>query len=216
MSTQDCIDYFAIIQDKYGSPNLLDDEVIDFLNNAINEYIHRCLPDNQGGVANLEADKNVTANLRPLIYLLPTMTTTAGILTNATIDGVLATASGDAAATHMRILSIAAGSVGYPVSYVRYNNFWRFQQNYFKAASTTEPQYTQEAVGYPVYPVDNTVPLLVTVLKRPVVLDLVGNDPELQDDVMYVVIAIALQLAGVSTRDQELIQDIRNTTLQGK
>ncbi len=216
MTTAEAIAYCTILQDKYGSPNVVDSEWLDYLNHAINEYIHRCLPDNQGGVVNYENDKNIEANLRPLIYLLPTMTTTAGVLADATIDAALVTASGDSAATHMRIMSIAAGSVGYPVKFVRHNNFWRFNRNYFKAASATAPQYTDTSTGYPVSPVNNSIPLVVTVLKRPSVLDLVGQDPELENDVMYVIIAIALQLSGVTTRDQELIQDVRNITLQGK
>lgn len=217
MTTQQVIDYFAVLQDKYSSPNLLDDEVLEFVNNSINEYINRLLPDARGGNLNLETDKLVSATLRPLMFILPTITTTAGVLTNATIDAALVVASGNSSATHYRILSIAAGSVGYPVEYTRHNDYFTFKKNYFKQATITEPRYRQVEGGYPIEPVDNTIPLVVTVLKKPYILSLSPVvDPELEDSTMYTIIAIALGLAGVSTRDEEIIQDLRNISVQGK
>ena len=69
--------------------------------------------------------------------------------------------------------------------------------------------------GLKFYPTDDSIDLSIAVLKKPKVLsDTV--DPELDDYVMYDIIMIALQLGGVSTRDEEIIQDIRSIAVQGK
>lgn len=210
LTTQNCIDYCNQLLDKFGSPNAIDAEWLNYLNDATNKYINRLLPDPEDGVANYEQDKNITANLRPLIYNLPALTTTAGILTNATIDAALVTASGDAAASHFRIVTIGATTSGYPVKYVRHANYFPFFRNYFKKASATEPQYTQDVTGYPVTPVNNTTALYVTVLKKPNILALSPLvNPEFESYVMYKIIIIAVKLAGIAIRDEELERELQ-------
>ena len=219
MSSQQAVDYFAILQDKYGSPNLIESEIVDFLNHAVNEYINRMLPDSQGGVVNVEMDSNVLNNLAPLIYTI-TENTTSGLLTNAVIDAALVTESGDAAASRMSVLEVSVTSSGvkYPAKWAKYNNINAYERNYFKKPSSPDNiRYVYNGKGIQFFPTDDVSDIGVTVIKKPKVLSLspVVN-PEFSDYVMYSVIAIALQLAGVSTRDAELVESIRAISLQGK
>lgn len=219
LSTQDCVDYFAILQDKYGSPNLIESEIVDFLNHAINEYINRLFPDTQGGVANVEMDSNILNNIAPLIYTIST-NTTSGLLSGTVIDAALVTASSDASAKRMIVLNVSATSDGvtYPVKFTKHNNIFAYERNFWKKAeSPNRIRYTLTANGLKFYPIDDAITIGVTCVKTPKVLELATPvNPEFPDYVMYNVIAIALQLAGVSTRDTELIEDIRAISLQAK
>lgn len=220
LTTQNLVDYFAILQDKYGSPNLIDTEIVDMLNHAQMEYLNRLFPDTQGGVANVEMDSNVVANIRPLVYTVSTtMNGTTGLVTDATLNTALQTESGDASTTFFRILSVGltSDSVTYPVKYVKQNNLWSYNRNYFKQPSVTTPWYTLVGKGLRFYPIDATKTLTITCVKSPKTWSLTGPvNPELENYALYNILAIALQLAGVSLRDEELIADIRNTTLQAK
>jgi hypothetical protein len=218
LTTQQCVDYFLVLQDKYGSPSVTQSEVVDFLNHGINEYLNRIFPDNEGAVVNFEQDKNVTATIQPLIYTFAATTAGTGLLTTAALNTLLATDSGIGSAEFFRVgdIGLTFGGITYPVKYVRSNNLWAFSRNYFKKPSLTRPKYELISKGILVYPA-GTQTLTISVIKKPKVLSLTGPvNPELEDYVMYSVIAIALQLAGVSTRDEAIIQDIRNITLQGK
>ena len=220
MSTSEAVDYFSILQDKYGSPNLIESEVVDMLNHAQFEYLNRLFPDNQGGVANVEVDSNVVANVQPLIYTITTnMAAVTGLLSTSTINTALVTASGDSAATYFRVLSVGvtADNITYPVKYIKQNNLWSNERNYFKKASLTNPRYTFRGDGLKFYPVDSTVDLTITVVKNPKTLSLSpAVNPEFKDYAVYQIIMIALQLAGVSTRDEEIIRDIQGISLQAK
>ncbi len=213
MTTAQVIDYFLVLQDKYGSPSVTRTEVANYLNHAINEYLNRIFPDNQGAVVNFEQDKNVTANIRPLIYDFEATTASDGLLSDAVINTALSTAVGSAA-TYFRIGALGLGD--YPIKYVRSNNLQAYSRNYFKRPSLTNPKYEQWATGMKVYPA-GTHTVSLSVIKKPNILSETGPvNPELEDYVMYNIIAIGLQLAGVATRDGEIIQDLQNITLQGK
>ena len=219
MTTQEAVDYFAILQDKYGSPNLIESEIVDFLNHAVNEYINRVLPDSQGGVVNIEMDSSVLNNIAPIIFTI-SENTTSGLLTNAVIDAALVTESGDANAERLTILEVSVTDTGvkYPAKYTKYNNINAFERNFFKKSSSPDNvRYVYNGKGLQFYPTDDVVDIGLTVVKKPKTLALSpAVNPEFSDYVMYSVIAIALQLAGVSTRDTELIEDIRAISVQGK
>jgi hypothetical protein len=217
-TTQKVVDYFLVLQDKYGSPSVDEDEAVNFLNHALQEYLNRIFPDNQGAVVNFEQDKNVTANIQPLVFDFTLNTTAGGLLTTAAINAALVTAGAEAGATYFRIGSIGltSGGITYPVKYMRDNNFWAFNRNYFKKPLLTRPKFELVATGVQVYPV-GTQALTVSVVKKPKTLDLsTPVNPEFGDYQMVDVLMIALQLAGVSTRDEEILNDIRNNTIQAK
>lgn len=220
LTTQALVDYFAVMQDKYGSANLIEDEIVDMLNHAKMEYLNRIFPDSQGGVVNAEMDQNVVANIKPLIYTVSTtMNGTTGLVTEAVLNAALQTESGDDTTTWFRVLSagLTSDSITYPVRYLRQNNLWAAERNYFKQPSVTNPRFTTVAKGLRFYPVDATKTLTITCVKNPKTwaLDPVVN-PEFDEYVLYQILMIALQIAGVSIRDTELLQDLQNITLQGK
>jgi len=202
LTTLQAIDYCNQLQDKYGSPNVIPAEWINYLNDATNKYINRLLPDSEDGVLNFEQDKLVTANLRPLIFGVFYLFTSGGLITNAALSAALLSSYGEVG-TVLRIITL--GRNGYPIQYVRHANEYSFNRNYFKRASATNPQYYQYTNGYAVLPTDDSSVVGCTVLKAPRVLSLSPVvDPEFDDYVMYKIIVIALKLAGVATRDEEL------------
>lgn len=219
MTQQSAVNIFAILQDKYGSANLSNSEVIDLLNMALSgEYMNRLFPDNQGGVVNFEQDSNVTANIQPLIWTITTTMNSSGVVTDATINTALQTATGNASDTYFRIGSIGLTNSGttYPVKYIKQNQVWSFSRNTFKAPSLTNPKFTLVGSGLQFYPTDQTKTLTINVVKKPRLLAVadLANNCELNDYTMYNVIAIALKLAGVATREEELINDSRMSGVQ--
>lgn len=211
MTTAELVSYFSVLQDKYGSPNLVETEIVSFINHGINEWLNRLVPDSQGGIVNFEEDSNVTAQIKPLIYTLSISTNSVGLLTDTAINAALTTAVGSAATT-FRVMS-AVSSVA-PVKYVKHNDVGSYLRNSYKAPTTSYKLYTQTAGGYQFYP-QATTALTFTVMKKPKILVSGSVNPEFGDYEMYNILAIALQLAGVSTRDEELLGAIQATATQG-
>lgn len=213
MTTIEARDYFLVQQDKFGSPNVIDNDVLRYLNQAVNEYLNKLIPDAEGGVVNFEEDKNIVADIQPLIYIITTTTDSSGILTDTAINAALVSQS-VAGAEYLRIMSNGTTSGGYPVKYMRQNNRWSFERNYFKKPTTINPKFTLISGGLKFYPAATTQ-VTVALIKKPNVLSLspVVN-PELGDYQMYSVIMLALKLAGVSTRDTELLEDVRLASIK--
>lgn len=219
MLVSSAVTIFNVLQDKYGSPNVVTSEIIAHFNMAIAEYLNRLFPDSQGTLANFELDANVTANIQPLIFSLsPINMNGSGIVTSTVINTALATAASDVNATYFRIIAIGVddGTNKYPVRYTKHNNTWAYQKNSFKAPSVTNPYFSLIASGLQLYPTDTTLDLTIEVLKNPKVLTTgdLASSFEFSDYVVYNIISIALKLAGISTRDEELLQDARLAGLQ--
>lgn len=232
MTTVEAVAIFKILQDKYASPHLIDSEIVRMLNMAQYERLNRLVPDDMGGVANFEQDQNIALNLKPLIYRLTDLTLLGGsppacILLDNDINGKLADVLQDLGldeptAKYFRVYNLAeTGDSTKYVKYVKHNNIQRISQNSFKAPGTDSLCYTTAARGFQLYPtVAATVAKTfeITVIKHPRKLALettfdAAVDPEWDDYNMNLIIMIALQLAGISTRDEELIADIRNTKI---
>lgn len=214
MLVQKAVDIINVLQDKYGSPNLIDAETVDHINMAIGEYLNRVFPDNQGGVVNFEFDSNVTSNLQPLIYSLSSLNMSGtGYLTNTVINAALTAAVGSTA-TYLKVGGLRVTS-GIPIKYVKQNNIAVYQNNSFKTPTSAHPYFTFEATGIKIYPTDVALSLTLNVIKSPKVLTVsdLGNAFEFSDYVAYNVIAIALKYAGISTRDESLLEDIRMTAI---
>lgn len=206
MTTADALDIFKILQDKYASPSLIDSEILKFLNMAQYERVNRILPDDMGGVVNFEFDQNTAFNIKHLIYPITSLSATSDVLLNATIDAALVSAAG-AGAELMRVLNVSVS--GKLAKYVSTNNVLAQAVNYFKAPSANYPRYSIQATGLKFYPSPAASSISLVALKKPKAISLTSN-PEWDDYNMNLILMIALQLAGVSTRDEELIADIRN------
>ena len=216
MLVSKAVTIFNVLNDKFGSPNVIESEIIDHFNFAISEYLNRLFPDNQGGVVNFELDSNVLMNLQPLIYPLNSLAVTSGVLLNSTINSALVTAAG-AGSTYFRIMNVSYTNGGstYYAKYAKHNNILAYERNTYKAPSATKVYYSPVAAGLKFYP-SSTSTVSPTVVKNPKVLTTsdLSTSFEFSDYVVYNIIAIALKLSGIGTRDAELIDDVRMTGLQ--
>lgn len=214
MTTQELLDNFAILADKYGSPNFSDDETLVLLNNAQLERLRRLLPDDAGGIVNFDLDQNTLMNVRPLIYPITTTMNSSGIITFSAVNTALRTASGDNGCAIHRILGLrwTASSVSYPVKYTKSNNWDSYKRNSFKTGSITAPRFMVDATNITLDPASTTASITITCLKTPKILA-VGNTGDWDDTNANQVIQIALQLASQATRDQELLATIQNSNV---
>lgn len=205
MTTQQLVNYFSVLQDKYGSPNLIDSEIVSFLNHATNEWLNRLVPDSQGGVVNFEEDSNVTAQIKPLIYTVSLNSNSGGLLTTTAINAALVTAS-EVGAEMFRPMSVVVGTD--VIRYVKHNNIGAYLRNSYKEPTAAYRLYTQIAGGLQVYPNTTTNSVSLTLIKKPRILALTPSvvNPEFEDYVLYVIMTIALRIGGISTRDGELAQ----------
>lgn len=214
MTIQNVFDIFDILQDKYGAPYFPDDWKVTLYNKATLKYLDTLIPDNQGGIVNFEFDSNVTKNIQPLIYPVSVSMDSTGLTTMTAINTILQSTSGDAGAEVLRFMQISAlsGGVKYPVRYVKQNNVYEYQTNFFKKARVPDNiQYTMQATGLQFYPVSISTPLTITILKTPKKADIsnLSATCEFSDYSVNQIIYLMLQDAGVATRDEELQQDIR-------
>jgi hypothetical protein len=219
MTTQQLVDLYNVLLDKYGSPSQNDSEIVGNLNMATYEWLNRVVPDNQGGVVNFEFDSNVVANIKPLIWSITENMDANGLLAEADIETALQTESSDATAKVFRIMSIGitdSSDVTRPVKYEFQNSLWMNARNFFKRPSATNPRYTLIADGLKFYPVNQTDDLVITVIKTPKALALTPSpvNPELPEYVQYNIVSLALKLGGIQVRDEELLQDTRLAALQ--
>lgn len=214
MTSSELLDSFALHLDKYGSPNFSEAEALVFLNHAQLERLKRLLPDDQGGMVNLDMDANTLMNVRPLIYPVSATMNGSGVVTFAAINTALQTASGDAGCKVHRILGLTwtVDNVSAPIKYTRTNVWDSYKRNVFKAGSASAPRYKVDATNLTFAPVNASAALSVTCLKTPKILT-ADNTPDFDDYNLGLVLQIALQLASQSIRDQELLQTIQNSNV---
>jgi hypothetical protein len=216
MTIQKAVDIFNVLQDKYGSPNIITSEIIEHLNMATGEYLNRMFPDSQGGVVNFEQDSNVTANLQPLIYTLGNLNMDAnGRISTAAINAALVAVTA-AGATYFRIGSVGSGLL--PIRYVKHNNIWAYRNNTYKAPTTSNSYYSLLGSGLQFYPTSTILPITITVIKNPKVLTTgdLAETFEFSDYVAYNIISLALKIGSIGTRDTELLEDVRLASLQNQ
>lgn len=218
MTTQQAVDLLNILQDKYGSPSVDEDEAVDMLNMAMFEWLNRLFPSNLGGVVNFELDANTLTNVKPLVFAVTLTSNSSGFITNAAITAALVSFGAPAGSTWYRIgsLGIIVDDKRYPIKFQKHNNKENSFRNYFKKPlypNRLKYQIQQDGIQCNIAAALSLIAM--TVVKTPRLMNLLGTgEPELDDQNMYNIIAIALKLAGVATRDEELIMDIRNTALQ--
>lgn len=226
MTITQAIDKINILQDKHGSAYFEETEIASLLDMAQNERLNRLFPDDAGGVVNFEQDENVFSNIRSLVHYMPlssnfsvTVTGKGTLLSYSAIATKLNTLIGTTNGSHavFRILNVDHN--GNPVKYVKHNNLLSIKTNPFKEPSTTNPKYTLTKDGILLFP--STLAgnqLEITLIREPYKFSTIYNissggdsHPDWDDYNMNLIIMIALQLAGISTRDEELLLDIRNT-----
>lgn len=198
---------FDVLQDKYGSPAFLDSEKELFLNRAQIQYVNDLLPDNDGGIVNIEKNQDTFYNIEPLVFDLGylNMSSVGEVLKSAVTTKLQAVSTG---ATLWRELSIGwtVGSDKKPVKFTRKNDWYEFQKNFFKRPKLTSPRYHKNATSYVFEPIHPGAKLYFTVLKYPKPMSIsTPTSCELPDNTHDDILVRALILAGVASRDELLV-----------
>lgn len=232
MTIDTMITLFDLIQDKANSAYFTDNEKLEFLNRAqimfINEYNENNFPGdvriNERGFISTRSLENTLGNtdiLTPLIVGNMEFINLSGGRLSTDSDGNLLNSSLESAITFnsgqsrevLKLLSLALidGSNRYPIKYVRHNDLYKFLNNDFLVPTTRFPLYTINGDGYQVFPQVQSN-LVASVVRYPIDLVYIdqgnaGNvSSELDDFTHDRILSIALDIAGISSRDQALIQ----------
>lgn len=201
--------YFDILQDKYGSPYFTDSEKELLFNRAIMDFVESHFTPNKAGTINVEISQRVMENLAPLVYRLPAVTmNSSGLITTTQLNTALNTII---AGTIMRTLGFGwEQTAGYtvPVKLTRHNDWYEFKRNFFKDPKRGGvPRYYMSGNSFYMEPINTSVNIKATVIKYPVTVSISGPiECDLPDFTHNTIIAGALELAGVSSRDEALTQ----------
>lgn len=208
MTTLQMLDWFDILQDKFGSPYFSTDQKLLFLNNAQMEYLNNLFPDNEGGMINIEKDINVEQNAYSLIFELPELNmSNTGSITFVDLDSNLQTLTGDPNALVFDTLSVEfrKGLKRYPAKFLRHNDKAEFETNYFKKPSIDSPRLLLQNNSYQFRPLDVSAKIIFTVVKEPIKLSVsppVNSD--FPNQAHNEIVAYGLQFAGIASRDEVL------------
>lgn len=207
MTIQEMHDLFDILQDTYGSAYFTDTEKDLLLNRAQVALIEEYISPKKSNITP-EQKSLILEDLDSIVYPLTGITSAAnGNITAAQIQTVLNTAS---STTEPYLIILNATFGGEMAKFVRHNDYYKFQKNTFKAASTEYPQYRIFKDGLTFSPAAASA-VELTVLKRPVDMALGVQESELPDKVHNDLVAIGIEFASIATRDEALLQ-IKNLT----
>lgn len=214
---------FLTLVDFTGSPYFTDKEKTDIANTAQLSVIQHLIegPDKQN-ITQPEAkaygyDSLTDDDISVLKNKLSMSTTVLGTINISTIEAAIVLASDVTEATLYRIaaakISDTTGGGGdlKTCKFVRDNDFYTFQDNIFKKATASKPQFRKFERLYQFDPRLSRDAELIT-LRYPkemlIDTDTPSNniDPELRDEVMNFVIARMVTLSGLPLRDQMLYQ----------
>lgn len=208
MTISEMKDWFNILQDKYGSPYYTDSEISLFLQRAHIEFVKSLLPTTPSDGPNIELSQDTVSQIAPLIYDLGVLNmNTSGEVTKASIQSSLN--SEISGGILWRPLAIGWTLTGdeRPVKYMRSNDKWEFAINYFKKPSVTNPKVRETAEAYIFSPITTQAKIYFTVLKYPVKVNIgTSVSSDLPDFTHDKIVAIALELTGVASRDVALAQ----------
>ena len=210
MTIQDMHNWFNQLQDKYGSPYFSDDMIDLFLNRAQIEYLNTVFPDNEGGVANIEQTQLITENFDTLVYetTSPLYMNASGMVSRATIQTRLNSETGSTEGWR-HILNVSADQSGIrlDVKFRRHNDFYRLERNTFKIDDQDKMVYRLESRGLLFTPINVQTKLYFTLMKLPKPVSLSGSiSSELPAYTHNEIVAIAVDFAGIASRDEALIQ----------
>lgn len=218
MTVQDLHSWFNILLDHYNEPYFIDTEVDQLINagamELVNDIVFKeffpTLGENEKGLQALNSMESVQQGsevLQPLIVPDLSVAVTGNIASNTAINSALQTATGDVKDKAMHVLSVSYSLSGDErvVRYVRHNDRGRFKRNSFKAPTERNPIFSIVRNGLLIEP--NVSPVKVTVVKEPRKVSIEDNITlDLPEFVHQRVIAYALALSGVATRDDVLLQ----------
>jgi hypothetical protein len=132
--------------------------------------------------------------LRNNLKIATATSSVSGVVLNTTIDGLISGLT-----YKIRRVTDANGVE------IRYSSTNKNRKNTFKAPSATTPRYTYNNGGIIVLP-EATYALLITVVSEPTAVAYGGASSGLPEELHNDVIATAIDLAGIATRDEALAQ----------
>lgn len=194
-------EYMDLLLDKAGTSYFIDEERDRFINMAQLEYVKRALPSSEGGVVNVEYNQLVANNLLPLMYQTGALAMNgSGVITKTAAQTALNTVT-DSEEPFIYVLNVSLTSEGvtYPVRYTRHNDWYEFENNHFKRASSTSPRYKYDAVNFTFAPANPAASVYFTFLKHP--QDVNRNqaiDCEMPEHTHKTIVELAANLAMVS------------------
>lgn len=217
MTIQEMHELFDIVQDKYNEKYFTDAEKDVFLNRAhmmaVNEIIFGEYYVNGINVTSgLEFSETQSGLLRPIIVSEEIITTNAeSILTISSINqSIDSKYNDDSELMHLLDITAATGNTAITpetnIGYVRYNDYQSNKSNTFKKATATNPKFLLSSDGYVIKPSAPSQPFYVSCIKSPREVDLGGSvSSELPVQLHDKIVAIALELAGITTESQALV-----------
>jgi len=208
MTISEMVDYFDLIQDKYGSPYFTTAEKERFLNQAQLAILSDYLP-KQGDKENIELNANVWMMVNPLFVSVTTAMNGSGAILKADIESSLTSSLGFST-TLIRPLSLSwTDSEGTrPImGPTRQNNWAKYKNNVFKAPVESDPRYYETNDSYIIGPADTSAIIVVNALRYPRAISVSGaQTAELASIYHNEVVGRALEAAGVGSRDQMMIE----------
>jgi len=209
MLIADWITYFDVLQDRFGSPYFTDSEKMSLFNRAIVDFVNSHFPTGKKYVEDVEQNQRVVEDLNPLIFRVPAVRMdSAGIITANQV--LLSLQALVPTAQVMRLLNVGweqSNSYTVPVKFTRHNDWYQFKMNFFKDPKRGGgPRFYLSGLNYYLEPVNISTNIRFTVLKYPVVVNSTGVECDLPDFTHNELIARALELAGISSRDESLTQ----------
>lgn len=201
MTVQQMHDWFDLIQDKYSSPYFTDTEKDTFLTRAQYQYVNELFPIVDSPV-NVESNINSVECIATLI-----IETDSPINPSATGKILTNNISTEVGSDYMRLLNISVdnGVERVAARFRRHNDFYKLEKNSFKAGSNDVPVYKIVSDGIILAPANTSYGVYFTVIKEPEDIQLGVTEPELPAHTHDKVVAIALELAGVASRDEALM-----------
>jgi len=178
--------YFDILSDKYGSPYLTNAEKDILFNRSQFKVIDKVLT-----MPDIQRQEEL---LRNNLKIATTTSSVAGVVLNTTIDGLISGLT-----YKIRRVTDANGVE------IRYSSTNKNRKNTFKVPSSTAPRYTYNNGGIIVLP-EAAYSLLITVVSEPTAVAYGGASSGLPEELHNDVIATAIDLAGIATRDEALAQ----------
>lgn len=217
MTAAEMGNWFDLLQDKYGSPYFTDTEKSLLFNRASVAFVKNLLwPDGKEQPETMELTQDTFSQIAPLVITPAYINmTSGGLVTKTTLQTAVTNAQAGAVVWRPLSIGWTLGGSNRAVSFVRHNDWWAFQQNYFKAATTENPKFRETATAFEFLPISISARLYFTVLKYPrtIVLDYdtpANNvDSDLPDFTHDKIVALALEFAGISSRDEALAQLIQ-------
>lgn len=200
--------WFDILQDKNGSAYFTDSEKDLFLNRAQLEFVRELLEGDGKRELNAESTQDTMYHISPLIFEIPyTTMNSSGVVLKSALTTAIQNIDADAIIWRPLAIGIEIGKTKVPAKFMRHNDRWEFEKNVFKRPTTENPRVRETYNSYIFKPVNMSARVYFTLLKYPLEMDITNTvDCELPDSTHNRIVAIALEFAGIGTRDTMMTQ----------